>query len=52
MILTIGSIVDVYYLFKTEKGIALTLDEKQSLENKEKALQMEISQNCSLLKLV
>ena len=47
-----GSIVDVYLLFRTESGIALTLDQKLSLDTQLKAEQMELQHNCSLEKLI
>lgn len=50
--MTLGSIVDVYYLFKTEQGIAVTLDEKLSLDTKNKVEKHEIVQNSSISKLL
>ena len=51
-VLTLGSIVDVFYLFKTEQGIAVTLDEKLSVETKGRVEKHEIVQNSSISKLL
>ena len=52
LVLQDGTIVDVYYLFKTEGGIALSLSQQDSLNSKEKAKLIEQSKNCSLDKLI
>lgn len=52
LILTEGTIVDVFILFQTQAGLALTLSQQDSINAKAKAKEMEMSKNCSLEKLI